>query len=55
MHVDKQGMQIEPYQTGREKRKIALRWQLFSTPWLYLELWSFSTGNINYIFCVLFS
>ena len=40
-------MQINIFFAGYKERKAALRGQLFSPPWLHLELWGNSSGAYN--------
>jgi len=42
--IDQPRWQTESNQTGFEKRKTTFCRQLLSSPWIHLELWSFSTG-----------
>ena len=43
--LDQPRWQTEPNQTGFEKWKNTFCWQLLSTPWIHLELWSTSAGE----------
>jgi len=43
--LDQPWRQTEPNQAGFKERKNTFRWQLLSSPWIYLELWSFPTGE----------